>query len=279
MAVNSGHHGAPLAGNILNYRAKAFVVTLMDAVAAPWAYQWLPIRGGNRIRAMTGSFSVTVAQRWDPLNAPVLHDMKPGSDALARMEANRGTEQARAWSRVGVGTSASPDGIMCHGLVPDTWRDCNKLITVGKYLYLAAGTYNLAGSWFPLPGAKPHVAPFWFYGSYRLARVNVDWLRLIGAGGTWNGITGRPAPSDGILPFSSQQYPGATRQRNLEWPQYNISHQEANDAIPEMLATYSDVFRNNFGLAVRTYSGGGPTEPEPWEPTCAPSPRELVCAQ
>ncbi|MDP9349807.1 MAG: hypothetical protein M3P24_11815, partial [Gemmatimonadota bacterium] len=50
LTVNSGHHGAPLAGNILNYRAKAFAVSLVDAIVAPWSYQWLPIDRGDAIR-------------------------------------------------------------------------------------------------------------------------------------------------------------------------------------------------------------------------------------
>ncbi|MBW3630130.1 MAG: hypothetical protein KY464_12630 [Gemmatimonadetes bacterium] len=278
MAVNSGHHGAPLAANILNYKAKVFVVSLQDALLAPWEYQLLKMRGADVVRQRIAGFFVGVVQAWDPLNAPVLHDMAPGSNALARIEANRGTEQARAWSRVGVGTSAKPDGIMCHGLKPES-PNCNRTLRIAQFFYLAAGAYNVAGSWFPLPGAKPHVAPFWFYGSYRLARVNVDWLRLIGAGGTWNGITGRPAPSDGILPLSSQQYPGATNQVNLTLERgYNISHQEANDANRSMLETFSRVFKNDFGVALRNSAGGEP-EPEPWQPPCDHSSTELVCAQ
>jgi hypothetical protein len=97
--------------------------------------------------------------------------------------------------------------------------------------------------------------------------VNVDWLRLIGAGGTWNGITGRPDPSDGILPLSSQQYPGANQQRNLTPDQgYNISHQEANDATQKMLEAIGTTFTLDFAIEPRGRTGEPLPPPEYCEP-------------
>lgn len=95
----------------------------------------------------------------------------------------------------------------------------------------------------------------------------------MGAGGTFNGYSGSPDQTDGILPLGTQQYPGNTFQQNLTYPTYNISHQEANDPIDPMLREFRNVLANHFGVAPRGTSGGGGGDPPP----CEPVPPQLMC--
>jgi hypothetical protein len=134
LTLNSAHHGAPLARNLLNGNAKVFMVTLANAVAAPPSLQFLPRWGTHSLLGVVNGFTVTVAVRMAPLNAPVLHDMEPRSIFFRSLHAAEATERSRTRSRVGIGTAAKPDGILCRGLKPESWRGCNKAITMGKYL-------------------------------------------------------------------------------------------------------------------------------------------------
>jgi pimeloyl-ACP methyl ester carboxylesterase len=269
MAVNSAHGGAPLAANIVNGQVKNWVVTLTDAVVAPLT-QLIPNPVFSRaIRGVVDLAAVVWTRTSDVLNAPVLHDMSTGSPFIQQLEANRWIEQSRAYSRVGIGTSVSPAGVFCHGLIAGSgWVTCRKTIRTVQTIYLGAGVF------FRWTG-RPGLGNSFINGATRLKRVDSDWLRFVGAGGTFNGYTGAPDASDGILPLGTQQYPGATRQTNLTFPQYNVSHQEANDPIHPMVSTYADVFASNFGLPRRGTSDPG-DEPPPPTGGCA-DPTQIVC--
>ena len=261
MAVNSAHGGAPLATNIVNGRVKNWVVGLTDAVVAPLT-QLIPNPVFSRSVRVVVDLAVVVWTRTsDVLNAPVLHDMSTGSAFIQGLEANRWREQSRAYSRVGIGTSVSPAGVFCHGLIAGSgWVTCRKTLRTVQTIYLGAGVlFRWTG--------RPGLGNSFLAGATRLKRVDSDWLRFVGAGGTFNGYSGAPDASDGILPLGTQQYPGATRQTNLTFPQYNVSHQEANDPIQPMLSTFREVFANNFGLPQRGSAGGG-GEPLPPRESC-----------
>ncbi|MDQ3521221.1 MAG: hypothetical protein M3434_02630 [Gemmatimonadota bacterium] len=99
------------------------------------------------IRGVNNIFWFVLVNSLDPFNAPVLHDMRPGSDFVQRLQALQGTEAGRAYSRVGIGTSASPSGIACHGVMGGDkllgvgWKGCYKTIRVLQPIYTGVGAF------------------------------------------------------------------------------------------------------------------------------------------
>jgi pimeloyl-ACP methyl ester carboxylesterase len=216
LAVNSAHRGAPLAANLENGRVKLWAHSYADALIAPISYAVFGAAAGQAVRGWANVVTYIFLERWSVTNAPVLQDMMPSSAFIHRLEDGRGTEAARAYSRVGIGTSASPNGIACHGLRAEKWRSCHTAILILQPVYFGLAAYY---SW----TGRRTVGNLFGYGGARLARTDPDWLRLLGAGGTYNGYSGSPAATDGILPLGTQQYPGNTFQQNLTYPTSVVS--------------------------------------------------------
>lgn len=270
LTANSPHRGSSLAGNIADGRVKSWIRGTADAVLTPLA-QLIPNPAISRpLRAGMNAFVFTYTEKWDLLNAPVLHDLRVGSAYMQSLEANRGVEQARVYSRVGISTSVSPSGVMCRGLFAGgASRTCRRGMRAAQVLYVGVGVYaKFTGRW--------SLGNSFLNGAVRLKRMDSDWLRFLGAGGNFNGYNGGPDATDGILSYSTQQYPGATRM--IEMPHvlgFSISHQEANDRIDPIVKAYSDVFVKDFSIKDRGSSGGG-DEPPPGGGDCS-DPTVLVC--
>jgi pimeloyl-ACP methyl ester carboxylesterase len=215
ITVGTLHQGAPIAANINvvgSWGNNVYYFNARPVWHYAWFWDWVSWYASwySRQMAYVGAsmFGATTYIGIDP-NQPVLGDMVPGSYFLTNSvnsAANLSREAAQLRQRVGIGSRTYDNlGIMWSGLVPDNWSYFTGLQYSAIWWQVFAFEYYYSywnwwdpdywwkwtGSWLWLDAASVNLA------------IDPVWCVLLGAWST-NGCTA----NDGIVPLSSQRYPG-----------------------------------------------------------------------
>lgn len=271
--VGTPHRGAPIAANVLNGNVINYFSNWSGSIAAALYFYsqydpdwWF----GNGITEIALGW-LYQASTWIATNAaftglgigvasPVTGDVLPGSPFISQLNSasNLAIEASALDQRVGISTQVHPDGAF-FALIssdPGEWR---RVQAFGAYGALALYLYydNHPDFWL-----AAH-ADYWLQVFWYTYLLDIAWQDFIGALVEWNGAYAVVLPSDGFIPEWSSQYPGATLQRNLSLPAFNISHtSQMND--PAARLEYLFVLRDVFGVLP---SPGAPPSP-PSGPEC-----------
>lgn len=188
---------------------------------------------------------------------PVLYDMSPGSSILSALNtpANLSREAQSMYARVGISSAmATPINMQFFALFP---TDASFLSRMRRYAWATAVVaydyyqYHIDWSdpyYMQLNGG----AWLWALAAMRLQDMDAVWCDLIGTlqGYIRYGLIDYDidcAPSDGIVPVASMEYPGFTSQYTIRGGPTHI-RETGNLIVHDML---SRVFSDDFGVPLR----------------------------
>lgn len=210
--------------------------------------------------AVRTGFTNPVLQSILDFFVPVLDQMGPSRAFIQNLNSSGrlSTESSATVSRVGIATEAAPSGVVARLLFPGElaglfesarWTARQGALLLYSHYVNHPDPFLSANA-----GKRLQVAQL-------LTLVDVIWLDWVGV---LNNATCFGAfcfasvdPSDGVVPFSSAQYPGATNQRNLVRTSsrpLGILHIQLHH--PDLQSRYDDVFAVDFGIP-RSGGGGG----------------------
>lgn len=241
ITVGTLHGGAPLAGAVLSGAAGRYGQYLASSIVRPFAYysQWqadwrdrwywdAAAAFAQQLYWFAQYFPFHIASAGIGASFPVVSQMPPGSTFLNNLNssANLARESSALPYRIGVTSSVNTyAGIMWKGLTPDSWQR-NTIFQYTTFSLLLAtyehyrfyDNYDDPDWWY-----KQQYAYLWLYAASAVYGMDNAWCGLIGA---QSGFF-RCAPSDGIVPTTSQVYPGGTATFSVSGPAHL---QETRDA-------------------------------------------------
>lgn len=194
-------------------------------------------------------------------NVPVSQEMSPGTSFITTLNsaANLNAEQAHLPVRVGTGTGISPVNALFVDLSldPQTWGDVRVGIEI--FAFALYDYYSTSDDYFLQANAYR-----WLNLVEAMYSFDAVWQSMIGAvvGVTPSGLV-IVQQQDGVVPLSSQTWPGATEQHNLLWPATSIFHDNQPFDPAAIRLMGSTVLQVDFGIPLRppppTASMSGPT--------------------
>jgi pimeloyl-ACP methyl ester carboxylesterase len=231
--------------NAVNTGPLIVLVPIMDAMGFV-AYNLLPI---------INQVAVPVAN-----TIPVGAEMPPASAFIAALNSagNLSAEQANMPMRVGAATSISPQNAFftLFSNNPEAWGEVRR--GVEYFALLLYDYYSTHPDFFLQANAWR-----WLQLAEVMAEFDADWHVLIGS---FRGVNQAGLvvvqKQDGLVPLSSQTWPGATKERDLLFPTVSIPHR-AQVTHPSTIALMGDVVGVDFNIAHRppppTASISGPS--------------------
>ena len=294
LAMQSPHAGAPLADAALSGYPLQFAVDLFYSVRDAYQYyatydpnfpvnttryqgvyysalnmmnvaQAIPASMGGRLGLFVPALSAALG-----IAVPVLDQMGPSSPFILDLNSSAELQQEAAYTtdRVGVATTANPNAVVSRLLFPSVAG------VVESARWGLRWSASLLYSHY-----KNHPDIFLRSNAWRWARVaqitsaiDLVWLNWVGVleGAICysTGCFGYVSASDGVVPLTSQRYPGATTQYHLGIESTRpggILHTQKHH--PHAQVRYSDVFRYEFNIPVQGLDPIDPVEPPS---DCAP---------
>ncbi len=179
---------------------------------------------------------------------PVGQEMPPTSAFVAALNSSSSlsAEQANLATRVSTATGISYQNPFFRVVTgdPGDWAAVRRSLE-----YFAELMYNYYSA---------HPDPFlqanawrWLPLFERMYDFDVQWHFFIGSLESFNGYFAVVDQQDGVVPLSSQAWPGATVQRNLLWPTYDIAHGGEQISVTPMLNVMRTVLGTDFSIPVR----------------------------
>lgn len=271
VTVGSLHQGAPLAANVLNgnvfYYGGSLLYGIFDAYDyyAYWEAQEIVNRlGQSAVIALQKLFNWA---KWLPgiladhgyaagavagSGIPVLYDMAPGSAVLQALNSpdNLSREAQSMYARVGISSAmATPINMQFFALLPGY---AGSLSRARRYAWAtAAAAYDYYQYY--IDWSDPYYMQLnggawrWALAAMRLQDMDAAWCYLIGTLRYYEVYGLRAysidcAPSDGIVPVASMEYPGNTRQLAiLDGPTHQ--RESGDSRVQDRL---SEVFEQDF---------------------------------
>lgn len=264
--VGTPHRGAQLAQYVRDGTASRYGSYLFNSIADPFNFYYyydpdfqaamdygpnVIIRDVMQIMAFVGAYLVPII---NAVAVPVANDipvggqMTPTSAFIAALNspANLSAEQANLPVRVGAATSVSPQNAFftLFSNNPGAWGTVRR--SVEYYCFLLYDYYSVHPDYFLQANAWR-----WLDCAYAMEYFDVDWLFLTGSV-LYVDNSGYVIADhqDGLVPLSSQTWPGATVQENRLWPSYSIPHR-SQITHPVMLSLMQNVVNVRFGVPVR----------------------------
>jgi pimeloyl-ACP methyl ester carboxylesterase len=276
--VGTPHRGAQLAQYVRDGTAGRYAQFLFNSIIDPFDFYYyndpdfqdavdfgpLFVAGGlmEAMAFIAYYFMPIVNQVAVPVSnaIPVGAEMVPASAFIAALNSsgNLSAEQANMPTRVAAATSVNPQNAFftLFSNNPAAWGAVRRgveyfALLLFDYYSTHPDFYLQANAW------------RWLQLAEVMAEFDADWHVLIGS---FVGVTqsGRVVVQhqDGLVPLSSQTWPGATVQRNLLFPTVSIPHR-AQVTHPSMISLMGDVLRFDFNIPLRppppTASISGPT--------------------
>lgn len=266
VSVGSPHQGIPIAANVLNGEAYAYAGSLFWGIGNAWNYYayWESRNLRNRFAYyfLVGVQQAAYYARAIPTllgtvgfaagAEPVLRDLTPGSTFLTNVNSssNLAREAQVMTSRVGITTQfPTPINMQFYTLIPGNpgpWiaaREIGWAASVLAYLYYQYWLDWNDPYYYELRGG----AWLWAVSAIRIMDMDASYCYLLGTLQSYTryGLIGYSvgcAPSDGIVPVSSQQYPNSNRPpRHLVGPTHTRQTRHPT-VITELVSTFEGDF-------------------------------------
>lgn len=222
MTVGTLHAGAPLAANVLNGALFEEAQYLTYTISAPfWTYsQYFPDDIWWQIAYAFGWGAWNVGEALPSIgraigfgaNYTVLSEMVPGSEFLTgriNSEANLLREAAAVPQRIGIQVATGTDfGLPWQAAGLSNWQDVTLAVYGTAVIFYYVGDYytfydDYSDPWWYEKQADAYL---WYAAGDALFGLDQNWCSLVGS----VDAAYECLPSDAVVPFASQAYPGAT---------------------------------------------------------------------